>query len=193
MSAAATIPMLDHELADDELQWMKSVYADFGKARAAVPPGDFNPKETLRAILGKDEYRLTNPMDLTGPGPWRNGRNQHGRFVAAVFLPKVELHTHIASRTDQFPMYVVGEADGFSLDANGHPMLTPVTGGDQFHNPPGAPHAFVPKVGQPAPANWEIAFIAITPRNLKDDTHRVSDEVRAAYKRVVGHDAPLGV
>ena len=193
MSAAATIPMLDHELAADELQWTKSVYEEFRKARAAAASGAFDPKETLRAILGKPEYQLANPMDLTGPGPWRNGRNSHGRYVAAVFLPKVELHTHIASRTDQFPMYVVGEAEGFSLDDKGHPILTPVTGGDHFHNPPGAPHAFVPKVGQPAPANWEIAFIAITPRNLKEDTHRVSDEVRAAYKTAVGQDAPLGV
>ena len=58
---------------------------------------------------------------------------------------------------------------------------------------PGAPHAFVPKVGIAKPDNWEIAFIAITPRNLKEDTHRVSDEVRALYKQVVGQDAPLGV
>ena len=28
----ATLPVLDHELADDELQWMKSVYADFSMA-----------------------------------------------------------------------------------------------------------------------------------------------------------------
>jgi hypothetical protein len=110
-----------------------------------------------------------------------------------VFLPKVELHTHVASRTDQFPMYVVGEAEGFSLDAQGKPVLEPVVGGSHFHNAPGAPHAFVPKVGIPKPDNWEIAFIAITPRNLKEDTHRVSDEVRALYKQVVGQDAPLGV
>jgi hypothetical protein len=68
-----------------------------------------------------------------------------------------------------------------------------VTGGDHFHNVPGAPHAFLPKVGKPIPANWEIAFIAITPRNLREDTQAVSDEVRAAYKSVVGMDAPLGV
>ena len=110
-----------------------------------------------------------------------------------VFLPKVELHTHIASRTDQFPMYVVGEAEGFSIDENGKPLLTPVVGGGHCHNAPGAPHAFVPKVGVPKPDNWEIAFIAITPRNLKEDTHRVSDEVRDLYKQVVGQEAPLGV
>ena len=44
-----------------------------------------------------------------------------------------------------------------------------------------------------SPTNWEIAFIAITPRNLREDTQSVSDEVRAAYKRVVGMEAPLGV
>ena len=58
---------------------------------------------------------------------------------------------------------------------------------------PDAPHAFVPKVGKPVPADWEIAFIAITPRNLREDTQSVSDDVRAAYKRVVGMDAPEGV
>jgi hypothetical protein len=90
-------------------------------------------------------------------------------------------------------MYVVGEAEGFSIDETGKPVLTPVMDGGHFHNAPGAPHAFVPKVGMPKPHNWEIAFIAITPRNLKEDTHRVSEEVRALYKQVVGQDAPLGV
>jgi hypothetical protein len=171
---------------------MKSVYADFSKARAAAGL-EFNPKEALRAILARAEYRLSAAPDLTGPGPWRLGQNRHGRGVAAVFLPKVELHTHIASRTDQFPMYVVGEAEGFSIDENGKPVLMPVVGGGHCHNAPGAPHAFVPKVGMPKPDNWEIAFIAITPRNLKEDTHRVSDEVRDLYKQVVGQEAPLGV
>jgi hypothetical protein len=128
MPDGAALPVLDHELADDELQWMKSVYADFSKARAAAGP-EFNPKEALRAILARAEYRLSAAPDLSGPGPWRLGQNRHGRGVAAVFLPKVELHTHIASRTDQFPMYVVGEAEGFSLDENGKPVLEPVVGG----------------------------------------------------------------
>ena len=192
MSSGATLPILDHELADDEIEWMKSVYADFNKARAAAGP-EFNPKDALRAILAREEYHFSAMPDLTGPGPWRLGQNLHGRGVAAVFLRKVELHTHIATRTDQFPMYVVGEADGFSIDENGKPLLTPVIDGGHFHNAPGAPHAFVPKVGAPKADNWEIAFIAITPRNLKEDTHRVSDEVRALYKQVVGQDAPLGV
>ena len=195
MSEDPNIPLLDHELAEDELAWMKSVYEDFSKKRDALTgrEHEFNPKEALREVLGQEKYTLQTPPDLSGPGPWRLGRNVHGRGVAAVFLPKVELHKHAKSRTDQFPMYVVGEADGFSLDDDARPVLIPVTGGDHFHNSPGAPHAFVPKVGKPVPDNWEIAFIAITPRNLQEDTQRVSDEVRAAYKRTVGTDAPLGV
>jgi hypothetical protein len=189
MPEEASIPLLDHELADDELAWMKGVYEDFGKIRAAYS----NPKDALREVLGRERYRLTPQADLSGPGPWRLGQNQYGRGVAAVFLPKVELHRHPRSRTDQFPMYVVGEADGFSLDADGQPVLTPVTGGDHFHNSPDAPHAFLPKVGKPVADNWEIAFIAITPRNLREDTHAVSDDVRTAYKRVVGAEAPMGV
>jgi hypothetical protein len=90
-------------------------------------------------------------------------------------------------------MYVIGEAAAFSVDEAARPVLTPVTCGDHFQNAPGAPHAFLPKVGRPIPENWEIAFIAITPRNLREDTQAVSDEVRAAYKSAVGTDAPLGV
>src|SRR6476620_4358170 len=124
MPDGATLPVLDHELADDELQWIKSVYADFSKARAAAGPG-FNPKEALRAILARPEYRLSaDAPDLSGPGPWRLGQNRHGRGVAAVFLPKVELHRHARSRTDQFPMYVIGEADAFSIDEQARPVLT---------------------------------------------------------------------
>jgi hypothetical protein len=184
-----SIKLLDHELAADELAWTKAVYEDFGKTRSAFS----DPKEALRKVLGREEHRLPTPMDLSGPGPWRNGRNHHGRLVTAVFLPKVELHRHAKSRTDQFPMYVIGEADAFSIDDDAQAVLTPVTGGDHCHNPPNAPHAFLPKVGKPIPKEWEIAFIAITPRNLKEDTQSVSDEVRAAYKHAVGTDAPLGV
>ncbi len=189
------IALLDHQLADDELAWMKAVYEDFSKIRAAYAgrESDFDPKQALRDVLGREEYRLTPQPDLSGSGPWRLGQNRHGRGVAAVFLPRVELHRHPRSRTDQFPMYVIGEADAFSLDDDGQPVLTPVTGGDHFHNSPDAPHAFLPKVARPVPDNWEIAFIAITPRNLREDTHAVSDAVRAAYQRVVGADAPMGV
>jgi hypothetical protein len=195
MSEDPNIPLLDHELADDELAWMQAVHEDFDKIRTSFSGREqvFNPKEALRQVLDREEYRLATQVDLSGPGPWRLGQNRHGRGVAAVFLPHVELHKHARSRTDQFPMYVVGEADGFSISSDGQPVLTPVTGGDHFHNTPGAPHAFVPKVGKPVPENWEIAFIAITPRNLREDTQRVSDEVRAAYKRVVGTEAPLRV
>ena len=195
MSEEANIQLLDHELAEDELAWMQAVYDDFGKIRAAFAGREqtFNPKDALREVLGRDEYRLATEVDLSGSGPWRLGQNRHGRGVAAVFLPRVELHRHARSRTDQFPMYVVGEADAFSIGDDGQPVLTPVTGGDHFHNPPGAPHAFLPKVGKPIPDNWEIAFIAITPRNLREDTQSVSDDVRAAYKRVVGSEAPAEV
>lgn len=185
------IPLLDHELADDETAWMDAVHRAFAAARAAAPGTD--PKETLRTVLSRPEFQLPTPMDLTGAGPWRGGRNRHGRYMAAVFLPHAELHRHPRSRTDQFAMYVRGEADAFSLDDAGNPVLTPVTGGAHFHNPPGAPHAFVPKVGQPIPADWEIAFIAITPRNLREDTYPVSDPVRAAYATATGREAPAGV
>ena len=41
--------------------------------------------------------------------------------------------------------------------------------------------------------DWEIAFIAITPRNLREDTQEVSEETKAAYQRVAGVAAPAGV
>jgi hypothetical protein len=189
MAEDPNIPLLDHELAPDEVAWMRAVYRDFSATRSSVA----DPKEALRTVLGRVVHRLPEQMDLTGPGPWRGGRNQHGRNVTAVFLPRVELHRHAKSRTDQFAMYVVGEAEAFSLDDSAEPVLTPVNGGDHFHNAPNAPHAFLPKVGKPIPDDWEIAFIAITPRNLRDDTQSVSDGVRVAYKRVVGMDAPQEV
>ena len=195
MSETQDIPVLNHELAEDELAWVKAVHEDFRALRDAS--GDngerFDPKEALRGVLAKPEHQLPGPMDLSGPGPWRNGRNRHGRYAAAVFLPKVELHAHAKSRTDQFPMYVVGEADAFSLDEQGLPVLTPVVGGGHFHNAPGAPHAFLPKVSKEIPGNWEIVFIAITPRNLREDTQPVSDTVRRAYEQVTNREAPHGV
>ena len=195
MSEAPGPPLLNHDLAEDEVEWMRAVHDDFRAARAAFGghDRDFDPKEALRAVLGRERHRLPGPMDLSGPGPWRNGRNRHGRFVAAVFLPRVELHRHSRSRTDQFPMCVVGEADAFSLDAAGRPVLTPVAGGDHCRNAPDAPHAFVPRVGKPVPENWEIAFLAITPRNLREDTQPVSEAVKAVYREAVGREAPEGV
>ena len=183
-----SIPLLDHELADDEIAWMADVYAAFAAAR----PAHADPREALREVLGRPEFQLEKPIDLTGNGVWRGGRNKHGRNVAGVFLPRVDLHRHNYSRTDQFAMYVRGEADAFSVE-NGEPVLTPVTGGAHFHNVPGAPHAFLPKVGQPVPADWEIAFIAITPRNLQEDTVAVAEETKALYQRVTGTAAPVGV
>jgi hypothetical protein len=188
----SSLPVLDHDLADDELRWIKGVQEDFRAAQAGSE-GAFNPKETLRSILALPKHALAGPMDLSGDGPWRNGRNVHGRLVAGVFLKRVELHRHAASRTDQFPIYVIGEADAYSEGEGGQPILTPVTGGDHFHNAPGAPHAFLPKVGKPVGEDWEIAFIAITPRNLREDTQMVSDATKAAYRRIVGTDAPAGV
>ena len=154
---------------------------------------DFNPKDALRDVLGREQYGWRPTWTCADPAP-----GGLAKIVTAVGLPRcscrsVELHRHAKSRTDQFPMYVVGEADAFSIGEDAQPVLTPVTGGDHFHNSPDAPHAFLPKVGKPIPDNWEIAFIAITPRNLREDTQSVSDDVRAAYKRVVGMDAPLGV
>ena len=189
MSNAPVLPVLNHDLAEDELAWIGAVHLDFDTARAAGSA----PREALRTALAKPEHQLPVPMDLTGDGPWRGGRNQHGRLVSGVFLKKVELHRHQHSRTDQFTMYVNGEADGFSLDARGEPVLTPVTGGGHFHNAPDAPHAFVPKVGAPVPEDWEIVFIAITPRNLREDTQAVSAATRAIYREAVGRDAPIGV
>jgi hypothetical protein len=195
MAEESSLPLLDHELADDELKWVSGIYEDFTAARAGFAGREkpFNPKETLREILGRTENLLRTPMDLSGDGPWRNGRNNHDRLVACVFLKKIELHKHAKSRTDQFPIYVVGEADAFSIGDNSQPLLTEVTGGDQFHNSPGAPHAFVPKVGKKMNDDWEIAFIAITPRNLKEDTQAVSEETRTAYQQVVGSEAPAGL
>lgn len=195
MPENSNIPLLDHDLTEEEHAWMKAVYQDFSKIRASFAgrEKEFTAREALRQVLSRDQYKLASDVDLSGPGPWRLGKNRYDRGVAAVFLPKVELHKHGKSRTDQFPMYVVGEADAFSIGENGRPVLTPVTGGDHFHNAPGAPHAFLPKVGKPMPENWEIAFIAITPRNLKEDTQAVSDDVRAAYKQAVGIEAPLGI
>jgi hypothetical protein len=88
----ANIPLLDDELAEDEVVWTKAVYEDFGRIRAALAGRDeeFNPREALREVLGREEHPLTPHVDLSGPGPWRLGQNRHGRGVPADFLPKVE-------------------------------------------------------------------------------------------------------
>jgi len=195
MAEGSSVPLLDHELADDELAWVSGVHADFAAAQAEFAGAEtpFNPKEALREVLGRPERALRTPIDLSGDGVWRNGRNDHGRLVACVFLKHVELHRHEKSRTDQFPMYVIGEADAFSIRNDSQPVLTDVKGGAHFHNSPNAPHAFVPKVGRAINDDWEIAFIALTPRNLREDTQAVSEDIRAAYKRMVGLEAPAGL
>ena len=192
MTEVSDIELLDHELADDELTWVRGVYEDFTAARTgfAGREKEFNPKEALRGVLGRKEHRLQTAMDLSGDSVWRNGRNSHGRLVACVFLQKVELHRHSKSRTDQFPIYVIGAADAFSVGEGSQPVLTPVEGGDHFHNSPDTPHAFLPRVGEKVGEDWEIAFIAITPRNLKEDTQDVFEETGLAYRRVVGCDVP---
>ncbi len=195
MAEGSEIQLLDHELADDELKWVNGVYADFAAARTSFTGNDsaFDPKETLRQVLGRKQHRLRTPLELSGDGPWRNGRNDHDRLVACVFLQKVELHKHARSRTDQFPMYVIGAADAFSVGPDSQPVISTVQGGDHFHNAPGAPHAFLPKVGETVGKDWEIAFIAITPRNLKEDTQKVSEETRVAWQHAVGYEAPAGL
>jgi hypothetical protein len=57
MSEDFNIPLLDHELADDELAWMKAVYADFTKSRASLARREknFNPKTTLRDIINREQ------------------------------------------------------------------------------------------------------------------------------------------
>ncbi len=193
MSEQERRPLLDYTLMADELAWVKSVHAAFAArlGRGSGRNGGSDPKEALRAVLGAAAHALPAPMDLSGPGPWRNGRNRHGRLVTAVFLRTAELHRHASSRTDQFPMYVIGDAEAFTIAETGRPILTPVIPGAHFHNAPGAPHAFVPQVGAPIPADWEIAFIAITPRNILEDTQGVSDAVRTAYREAVGREPPL--
>ena len=88
MSDLLSIPLLDHELAEDELAWMNSVNEDFEAVRASFSgrEKEFNPKEALREVLGREAHILPTPMNLSGPGPWPNGRNRQGRLVAAVFF-----------------------------------------------------------------------------------------------------------
>src|SRR4051794_26110519 len=92
MSDDPDIQLLNHDLAEDELNWMRAVYQDFQEIRAISEKRKeaFDPKEALRQVLGLEQHGLPTPMDLSGPGPWRNGRNRHGRLVTAVFLPNVE-------------------------------------------------------------------------------------------------------
>ncbi len=70
MSEEANIPLLDHELAEDELAWMQAVYADFSKLRASFAGREtgFNPKQALREVL---EPRRAPARAQRGPvGTW---------------------------------------------------------------------------------------------------------------------------
>ena len=69
MPDGSTLPVLDHHLADDELAWVNGVYRDFAAARAAFtgPAEAFNPKETLRAVLGRPFRHGPSPDKSIGP------------------------------------------------------------------------------------------------------------------------------
>ena len=43
------------------------------------------------------------------------------------------------------------------------------------------------------PADWEIAFIATAPWNLKEDTVAVTGETKALYQQITGSVASTGV
>jgi hypothetical protein len=158
-------------------RWLLTVLVTEAHARFA------DPKEALRHILGQERHRHPTPLGLSGTGPWGG--------ATRMALSPVELHRHAHSRTDQFSMHVRGEAEGFSLNATGAPVLIPVPGGAHVHNAPDAPHGFGPKVGAPIPEDGEIVFIAITPRNLREDTQAVSPAVQAAYARITGRAPPV--
>ena len=68
-----SIPLKDHELADDELAWMKAVYEDFEKS--ALPPPDGKRISTRRQRCGKCSARNSTgsrPM-WTCPAPAHGG------------------------------------------------------------------------------------------------------------------------
>ena len=76
MPDESTIPLLDHELAEDELAWMKAVYQDFGKIRASFAgrEKEFNPKQALREVLAREEYRLQPRWTCRDPVPGVSAR-----------------------------------------------------------------------------------------------------------------------
>ena len=85
MSQDTSIPLLDHELAEDELAWMKAVYENFGEIRASFVgrENEFNPKEALRAVLGREEFKFISQVELSGPG-----RGGWARTAMAAGLPR---------------------------------------------------------------------------------------------------------
>ena len=189
MSEASGIPLLDHELADDELAWMKAVYEDFGKIRGVVLRTRNRVRPEGCAAAGPWPGRAqARPPTWTCRDPVPGGSV---KIAMAEGLPRSScrkwscIGTRKAEPTS-FPCMWLARRMRSPSSRDGQPVLTPVTGGDHFHNSPDAPHAFLPKVGKPIPENWEIAFIAITPRNLREDTQAVSDDVRAAYRTWLG-------
>jgi hypothetical protein len=125
----------------------------------------------LRQILAKEEHRLPVPMDLSDDG------SKPERKVGCVCIPGVCRVARASIQPDRTVSNV---------------CRCPVIGGDHFHNAPGAPHAFLPKAGQAIPDNWETAFIAITPGNLREDACPISEPTKAGNRRVAGRNAPAG-
>ncbi len=84
MTEDPALPLLNHELADDELAWMQAVYEDFGKIRAAFSgrEKDFDPKQALRDVLASNSTG-SQPM-RTCPAPAPGGS---ARIAMAVALP----------------------------------------------------------------------------------------------------------
>ena len=70
MSDLLSLPLLDHELEEDERAWMKSVYQDFEAVRASFSgrESEFNPKEALREVLSREAHMSADAHELDGPG-----------------------------------------------------------------------------------------------------------------------------
>jgi len=191
------IEFLNYDLQPDELDWKEGVLADFNteKAKFAGRMNEFNPRETLREIVGRKKHALPVAIDATGDGAFRGGINSHDRLCSIVF-PHIgetgkfldDLHEHGDSVTDQFGVCAINEdgslrEDGgraFTVGEDGRAVVKQVLGGEHFRNLPRQPHAFTDGV----------VFIAITPRPIIEDTQDVSEAVRRQFKKMVGHDAP---
>ena len=73
MPEDSSIPLKDHELADDELAWMKAVYADFGKIRASFPDGKRNSTRRMRCGKSSARNGTGSPPKWTCPAPAPGG------------------------------------------------------------------------------------------------------------------------
>ena len=196
MSAAASIPLRDYNLTAGELTWAMGVFTAVRakiKEYTEVHGGGPALLEVVRDVLGRPEHTLPTPMDLTGSGPFRGGVNDQGRYVAFVVQRGVELHTHNSSRSDQIPLYAMGETVATVYEPGKEdPILVPIQGGDHFHNAPGQPHSFAPVDPSIIGQKWEIGFLAITGRSLAEDTQKPSDAARAGFRKLMGYEAPRG-